>query len=283
MPMDQQILRDFDTHCVQDEPPACQTTCPLHLEARTLAGLMAAGKCKDARKIIDRYMPLSGLSAYLCEGPCQAHCRRADLDQGVDLPLLERFCVAQTSTTKPMPMPKTGKTVAIVGSGLSSLTLAWELGKKGHSATIYHVGPVGGRLSGLAPERLPTGVLAETLEIMGKLRVEFVEVPEFSPALLAQARQDFLCVYLGFDDPALAPEMLGLSPSEVEVNPVTLTTSLDKVCAFPGPVDDSRFIDELASGKKSGRLHGSPVSGGGPGRGPGDRGCLPHPALHQSS
>lgn len=251
MPMDQQILRDFDTHCVQDEPPACQTTCPLHLEARNLAGLMAAGKLKDARKIIDRYMPLSGLSAYLCEGPCQNHCRRVEMDQAVDLPLLERFCVSQTSMIKPMPMPKTGKNVAAVGAGLSGLTLAWELGKKGHAVTLFHVGPAGGRLRGLPPERLPEKVLAETLETLGKLRVTFTEVPAFSPDLLAGIRRDFLCVYLGFDDPALCPEMLGVTPAEVMADPVTLVTGLDKVCAYPLNGGRTRFIDDLAFGKKA--------------------------------
>lgn len=251
MPMDQQILRDFDSHCVQDEPPACQTMCPLHLEARNLCGLMAEGKFKDARKIIDRYMPLSSLSGYLCEGPCQEHCRRVELDQGVDVALLERFCVSQTSTAKPMPMPKTGKTVAVMGAGLSSLALAWELGKKGHIATIYHAGPVGGRLAGLPPERLPGHVLSESLEMLAKLRVELVEVPNFSPDLLAQARQYFQCVYLGFDDPALTPEIMALTPAEVATDPITLATGLEKICACPRPDGKAHFIDELSAGKKA--------------------------------
>lgn len=250
MPMDQQILRDFDALCIQDEPPACQTWCPLHLEARSLTGLMAEGKFKEARKIIDRYMPLSGLSAYLCEGPCREHCRRAELDQGLDIPLLERFCVAQTATAKPMPLPKTGRTAAAVGAGLSSLALAWELGRKGHLVTIYHLGPVGGRLVDLPPERLPEKALTEALEMLGKLRVELVEVANYSPDLLAQARQDFLCLYLGFDDPALSPEMMNLSPDQVAADPVTLVTGLERVCAYPLNAE-ARFIDELAAGKKA--------------------------------
>lgn len=249
MPMDQQILRDFDRLCIQDEPPACQTTCPLHLEARSLAGLMAAGKLKEARKIIDRYMPLSGLTAYLCEGPCQEHCRRAELDQGVDLPLLERFCVSQTSMVKPMPLPKTGKTVAIFGAGLAALTLAWELGKKGHAVTIYHQGPVGGRLAGLPPERLPAKALTESLEMLGKFRVEFIELDGFSPAGFQQAVSDFGAVFLDFEDPALTSSVLGLAGDELRPYPITLATKMDKV--FAGPQGADQFIAAMAVGKKA--------------------------------
>ncbi|MDR0882274.1 MAG: 4Fe-4S dicluster domain-containing protein [Candidatus Adiutrix sp.] len=246
--MHPQILRDFDPHCVQDEPPACQTQCPLHLDARGLAGLMAEGKLKEARKIIDRYLPLNGLTAYLCEGPCGRHCRRSELDQGVDVPLLERVCVAQTQAARLMPLPRSGQAVAVFGAGLSSLTLAWELGKKGHQVTIYHTGPAGGRLVG--HPGLPAQAWLETLEWLDKLRVVFEEVA-FSPAALAEARAGSQSVYLGFDDPALTPELLGLSAAEAEVSPVSLLTSQDKILAAPFHPGPPRFVDELAAGKRA--------------------------------
>ncbi len=251
MPMDQQILQEFDTHCIQDEPPACQTMCPLHLEARTLVRLMAEGNARDARKIIDRYLPLSGLSGYLCEGPCQAHCRRTELDEGIDLPLLERFCVAETSSVKLMAMPATRKALGILGAGLSSLVLAGEMGRKGHQVTVFHVGPVGGRLAGLPPERLPESALPETLELLGRVRVTFEEWPEYSPAAFEQVRADSLAVFLGFDDPALTPAALGLSPDQVAVAEVTMLTGLENVLARPLMEGEGRFVDDMVAGKKA--------------------------------
>ena len=59
--MDQTTLRAFEGRCTQEDPPACQTMCPLHVEARAFAGLMAQGRPAEARKVLERSMPLPEL------------------------------------------------------------------------------------------------------------------------------------------------------------------------------------------------------------------------------
>ena len=65
--MEQQTLKQFEARCLQDEPPACQTWCPLSVEARSLAALAAEGRWNEARKLLERAMPLPSISAWLCE------------------------------------------------------------------------------------------------------------------------------------------------------------------------------------------------------------------------
>ncbi|MDR0339270.1 MAG: 4Fe-4S dicluster domain-containing protein [Desulfovibrio sp.] len=203
-PMEQSELRAFEKRCTQEEAPACQTACPLHVDARAFCGLMAAGRLSDARKLLERSMPLADLLGRLCEGDCLAACRRAEIDAAVNMPLLERACVCFSKPAKGMLMPSTGKRVAVAGAGLSSLCLAWELGKKGHTAVIHHCQSPGGRLKSVNNAVLPEGVLADALDALTGLRVEFILVDSFSPAWRDKALEDHLALYIGLDDASVS-------------------------------------------------------------------------------
>ena len=248
--MEQIQLRQFEAQCIQEEPPACQTGCPIHVEARSFIALMAQGKLSDARKLLDRTMPLSGLLGCLCDGPCRAVCRRAEIDEGIDLPMLERFCVSQTRQTKPFPLPGTGKTVNIAGTGLSSLVAAFELAKKGHSVNIYHPpGQIGGLLRGLDEATLAPQHIDDAVEMLKSLRVRFIETPasEFSHAWLEARLEDGLAVYIGLDDPVVAK--LDFGPDSVAQNTLTLETGIARI--FAGGSGAPSAINAAFDGKKA--------------------------------
>ena len=249
--MDKQTLEQFESLCIQDEPPACQTMCPLHLESRTFIRLLKEGKTGEARKLLDRHLPLSGLTAYLCEGPCREHCRRAEIDDGIDLPFLERFCVSVAKAPKPMALPGSGKSAAIIGGGLSSLAAAWELAKKGIKVKLFHSGPPGGYLRSLPKEKLPSPVLAEALELLRVVKVDFEEALQ-APSLLEQAGQDFDLTYIGLDEPGSSLAALGFSEEEARIDELTLATGREKIFAGPsGGREQDRFIEALEAGRRA--------------------------------
>lgn len=251
--MDQETLLGFEGLCTQEEPPACQSMCPLHLEARTLATQLAAGKTHEARRTLERYMPLPLLGGRLCEGPCLKHCLRCGLDQAVDLPLLERFCLEQGRAPALMPLPPSGKKAALLGGELSSLAAAWELAKKGHQVTLFHPGPLGASLRTLPAGRLPEGALDEALEQLAALKVSFQGLGRASPALLNDIQAEYRVLFLGLDDPLLRPEALGLQAEELRreaIDAVTLETRRKNI--FLGQAaQEQPFITALSAAKRA--------------------------------
>ncbi|MDR2051304.1 MAG: 4Fe-4S dicluster domain-containing protein [Deltaproteobacteria bacterium] len=250
--MDQETLREFESRCTQEEPPACQSFCPLHVEARTLAGQVAAGKVNEARKTLERHMPIPPLGGWLCEGPCKEHCLRKDLDQALDLPLLERFCLRAGRTLPPLALPATPHRAALVGSGLSSLAAAWELTRKGHRICLFHPGPPGASLRALPPELLPPEATDEALKQLAALKLSFEEIPKVSPLWLERLCLDFQAVFVGLDDPALSAESLGLRPEDLLLNDITRESPRKNLfLALPQPPSKRPFIEALSAGKKA--------------------------------
>lgn len=267
--MEQSRLHNFEAQCTQEEPPPCQTMCPLHVDVRAITRLMADGKVADARKILDRHMPLSGLLGCLCEGPCMPHCNRAKLDQPVNMPMLERACVAASRFVKPMSLPANGKKVLVLGAGLSSLVAAYELAKKGYSVNIRHIGTRGGRMRSLPSGTLPAGALDESLAMLESMKVAFEEVGAFSSVQVGEAASEGIAVYVGLDDAEIKAENFGI-PHKGGIpvlDPLTLETGNTLLFAggLPGGCgqetsdsDSNRptsgrasFIQEAADGRKA--------------------------------
>jgi Fe-S oxidoreductase len=226
--------------------------CPLHVEVRPFVKFMAEGNFPEARKILDRLMPLSGVLGFLCDGPCTAHCRRNTVDGAVNLPMLERACAELSAFVKPMSMPGSGRKAAVVGSGLSGLSAAFELAKKGYEITLFHAGAPGGRLLSLPTKQLPRNALPDALEMLERLRVTFAELPVFSSGRLESALADFPAVYVGLDDEAVQSSEYGTALLEGGLpDPLTLAARGTDVFAGGLPADAGpSFILEAADGKK---------------------------------
>ena len=64
--MEQSELRKLEAMCIQEEPPWCTATCPLHIDVRTFMAQAAKGQWNAARKTLERSMPPSrGSGPYL--------------------------------------------------------------------------------------------------------------------------------------------------------------------------------------------------------------------------
>jgi Fe-S oxidoreductase len=200
--MEQNMLRDLEHRCIQEEPPYCQTACPLKVDARAFCAAMAQERFDEARKILAKTMSLSDILGRICDHPCQSACIRAETGGAVELGRLERACLERTSpAAPPLRLPAKGKTVTVLGGGLSSLVCACELAKKGYRVLLGFTGTLpGGRLLSLPEETLPQNILAETWAFLQKLGVtRSSEEPLSLPAL-----REGEAAYLGMDDPALA-------------------------------------------------------------------------------
>ena len=68
---DQKELRDKEALCTQQEPPNCETTCPIHVNVRELCDEMKQGNFDKARKILEKSTLFPNCLVYGCEKPCE--------------------------------------------------------------------------------------------------------------------------------------------------------------------------------------------------------------------
>ena len=233
--MDQKELRELENRCIQDEPPECTAACPLHVDARAFIGHLRRGAWAEAWKVLRKTMPFPGILGRICDAPCQEHCQRGKVDQAIAIHLLERACVETPPPPQRIqPLPGKGKTVAVVGSDLSSLTVAWDLVRKGYGLTLFEEGQrLGGGLLERHEEILPRGVLEEETALLAALGVVIrlgspVREADWAVALM----QDYDAVYLGLE--GLDPRPWGMdqdADGRLKLEPLLQRTSRDGVFA----------------------------------------------------
>jgi glutamate synthase (NADPH/NADH) small chain len=200
--MDQKELRELENRCIQEEPPECTAACPLHVDGRAFAGHVAKGDWTEAWKVLRKTMPFAGILGRICDAPCRRRCKRQDAGDPIEIGALERACVATPPpAVRIQPLPRKGQTVAVIGSGLSGLTVAWDLVRKGYSIRIFEpASKPGGSLREIPAQRLPRMVFEEELARLFALDVEVhLDVDIAPPAFLEQCLADCGAVYLGLD------------------------------------------------------------------------------------
>jgi Fe-S oxidoreductase len=177
----------------------------------------------------------------MCDAPCRDACLRQEKGGALELGALERFCADEGPFRRLRTLvPKTGRTAAVLGGGISSLTAALDGAGKGYSVTVFRTETGGRELLSLSPV-LTEDVVREELEWMEKLGVLFLPWDaSFSPGGLAER---FDAVYAGLDDP------LCRSFSELleRGDPVSLETAVPGV--FAGGNTPS-FIFRAAAGRR---------------------------------
>ncbi|WP_276689428.1 MULTISPECIES: NAD(P)-binding protein [Acidaminococcus] len=164
---------DYEEHvlngrciCGLSHPVPCVSTCPAHVDIPGYIALIREGHYEEALELIRKDNPFPAVCAYVCEHPCELHCRRQMVDDSVNICGLKRFAVDHAKPAQaPSPAPATGKTVAVIGGGPGGLTAAYYLALMGHSVTVYEQRPqLGGMLRyGIPNYRLPLEILDKDL------------------------------------------------------------------------------------------------------------------------
>ena len=97
--------------------------------------------------MLRRTMPFPGILGRICDAPCRDRCKRSEAGGPIEIGALERFCVSQPAPAQRiLPLPAREKKIAVIGSGLSGLTAAWDLARKGYEVHVFDP-----RSSGSAP------------------------------------------------------------------------------------------------------------------------------------
>ncbi len=172
--MDQDQLHEQENRCIQENPPGCTSGCPLHVDVRKMITSVQRNEFPDGFSILRKAVPFPGIISRICSQPCRDYCIRKKIDESISIRALEKICVEHN--TKPAPKiitpPLKEKKVAVVGAGLSGLTVAMELVQKGFSVTVYEAsGKIGGRTRDFPEEILPEHLIENDLSVFDTLPV----------------------------------------------------------------------------------------------------------------
>lgn len=147
--MDYKIVK-ADDHWFR-ENINCQYACPVNTPAMNYIERIVSGDFDASLRLNFMANLFPHILGRVCTHPCETACRRGAIDKPISICALKRSAAefaSKKSPVKPMHKEKTGRRVAIIGSGPSGLAAAHDLAFKGHDIVIYEALPLaGGMLS----------------------------------------------------------------------------------------------------------------------------------------
>lgn len=156
----------------------CTGDCPAGIKAHGYVSLIRSGRYEEAFQLVLDATPLVGTLGRACYAPCEVACTRSDLEAALPIRRLKRFIAERHYADHDRPgvavAEPNGKRVAIVGSGPTGLTAAWQLARLGYAVTILEAAPEpGGFLRYAIPEyRLPGDVVEQDIANVTAIGVE---------------------------------------------------------------------------------------------------------------
>jgi len=170
------------SRCLKCKKPSCVEGCPVSVPIPQFISLLLEEKFDDAITEIRKKNFLPAVCGRVCpqENQCEGSCILGKKGTPVAIGALERFAAdLEINAGKKdvcLNVTKTGRKVAVVGSGPSGLTVAGDLALKGHDVTVFEAfHKAGGVLVYGIPEfRLPKTIVEYEIEKLKSCGVKFV-------------------------------------------------------------------------------------------------------------
>lgn len=201
------MAQEEAARCLQCKKPGCVAGCPVEVDIPGFISLITEGDFTGAIRHLWSQNALPAVCGRVCpqEIQCEGKCIVGKKGEPVAIGNLERFCAdyeREYGTGElPPTQAKTGKKVAVVGSGPSGLTVAGDLIQKGHDVTIleaFHK-PGGVLVYGIPEFRLPKAIVAQEVNFLERLgvKVECNAVVGRTVSLDELFEQGYDAVYVG--------------------------------------------------------------------------------------
>jgi glutamate synthase (NADPH/NADH) small chain len=169
-------VREQATRCMDCGVPFCHRGCPLGNLVPEWNELISEGRIEDAATRLAATNNFPEITGRVCPAPCEASCVLALEEQSVTIKTIERTIADAELARGLVPIiasHRTGKRVAVVGSGPAGLAAAQQLARAGHDVTVFERDD---RIGGLLRYGIPDFKLDKTsLDArLGQMRAEGV-------------------------------------------------------------------------------------------------------------
>lgn len=173
-------LNEQSARCMDCGIPFCHSGCPLGNIIPEFNDAVYQKNWVEAYEILSSTNNFPEFTGRICPAPCESACVLGINKPPVVIEEIEKHIIEiayQKDLVKPMaPLIKTGKKVAVVGSGPAGLAAAAQLSKAGHVVTVYERDDKPGGLLryGIPDFKLEKWVIDRRLEIMEADGVRFI-------------------------------------------------------------------------------------------------------------
>ena len=141
VPLPEDKLQRQASRCMNCGIPYCHTGCPVNNQIPDWNDLVYKDDWQDALENLLSTNNFPEFTGRICPAPCEASCTLNIIDQPVTIKTIEAALADRgwkEGWIKPQPPEeKTGKSVAVVGSGPAGLACAQQLARAGHAVTVF--------------------------------------------------------------------------------------------------------------------------------------------------
>ncbi|MBN2456809.1 MAG: glutamate synthase subunit beta [Sedimentisphaerales bacterium] len=211
LPLTPDQIHQQTARCMDCGIPFCHGSgCPLKNSISDINELVYEGKWEQACQMLHSTNNFPEITGRVCPAPCEAACTLSINDEPVLIKHIEFQIVERgfkKGWIKPLPAKqKTGKKVAVIGSGPAGLTVAQQLARAGHSVIVFEKDEkIGGLLRyGIPDFKLAKSIIDRRLEQLVAEGIEFqtgVNVGEDISARYLKKRFDCICLTMGAGQP----------------------------------------------------------------------------------
>jgi glutamate synthase (NADPH/NADH) small chain len=144
-----EIYQDFPVEKIQEQGarcmdcgiPFCHTGCPLTNIIPDWNDLVYKGRWQEAVRVLHSTNNFPEFTGRICPAPCEAACVLGINEPAVAIKVIERSIIDYAYDhgwiVPEIPEVRSGKKVAVIGSGPAGLAAAQQLARAGHAVTVY--------------------------------------------------------------------------------------------------------------------------------------------------